>query len=91
MVTQRYNRGKDVFPETPFTFRYYRTKESAYTHLDGRPYAPGEVITDRPVDTGSSINAGMGITPTGIDETLDFSSGGSYFPEYMPLLDTAGE
>ncbi len=86
VVTQRYNRGKDVFPETPFTFRYYRTPDSAYTHLDGRSYRLGEVITDRSIDTGNSITAGVGITPTGIDQLLEFDAGGTYFPEYMPLL-----
>ncbi len=73
VVTQRYTLGKDVFPETPFTFRYYRPEALAYTHANGRPYAQGEVITDRPVD-----EEGNGFISTLIGE-------GTFNPDYEPF------
>ena len=50
VVTQRYVKGKDVFPETPITFRYLREDGEGFAHQDGRPYRTGDVITDRPID-----------------------------------------
>ena len=92
VVTQRYNRGKDVFPETPFTLRYYRPADRAFTHQDGRSYALGEVITDRPVERTSpaSITYGIGITETLINPQHSQADGGTYNPEYLPLL-TVGQ
>lgn len=87
VVTQRYDFGKDVFPSTPFTLRYFRTADTAYTHQDGRPYAMGEVITDRPVNKHpAEFTYGLGITPTLIDEDLPFEQGGTFLADYVPLL-----
>jgi len=88
VVTQRYVKGKDVFPETPVTYRYFREGEEGFAHQDGRPYAIGEVITDRPVDqeNPASITYGIGIAETLIDSDKAFAQGGTYLPNYMPLL-----
>lgn len=82
VVSQRYDFGKDVFDETPFTFRYFRTPETAYKHQDGRPYQLGEVITDRPVDERPpSFTYGIGVIDTLIPE-----EGPESYTDYVPLL-----
>jgi len=87
VATQRFDFGKDVFPETPFTFRYFRTADTAYAHQNGQPYALGEVITDRPINTTvGDFTYGMGITPTLIDEGKLFTDGGTFLVDYVPLL-----
>ncbi|MDS4057653.1 MAG: hypothetical protein RKP73_03670, partial [Candidatus Contendobacter sp.] len=88
VVTQRYVQGKDVFPATPVTLRYFREGEEGFAHQDGRPYQVGEVITDRPVDleNPASITYGVGNAETLIDPDKLFETGGTYFPEYVPLL-----
>lgn len=87
VVTQRYDFGKDVFPETIYTFRYFRTPDTAYTHQDGRPYQLGEVITDRPINTNpAELTYGMGITPTLIDPDKPYAQGGTFYADYVPLL-----
>lgn len=87
VATQRYDFGKDVFPETPFTLRYYRTPETAYPHQNGKPYQPGEVITDRPVDEmPRNFTYGVGTTPTLIDDRKTDAQGGNFVPDYVPLL-----
>jgi hypothetical protein len=77
VVTQRYTLGKEVFPETPFTFRYYRPAEFGYAHFSGKPYRLGEVITDRPVD-----REGIGIVPT----LVGLPGQDSFHPSYAPFL-----
>lgn len=65
VATQRYDFGKDVFTSVPFTFKYYRSEEQAFSHQDGRPFRLGETITDRPIDTDpSSLTYGMGVAKT---------------------------
>lgn len=88
VVTQRYVKGKDVFPETPVTYRYFREAGEGFAHQDGRIYAIGEVITDRPVDLENPalITYGVGIAETLLDPELPFAQGGTYFPDYLPLL-----
>jgi hypothetical protein len=88
VVTQRYIKGKDVFPETPVTFRYFREAGEGFAHQDGRPYQMGEVITDRPIDLENPalITYGVGIAETLIDPDRPFEQGGTYFPDYVPLL-----
>ena len=88
VVTQRYVKGKDVFPETPVTFRYFREEAEGFAHQDGRPYQTREVITDRPIDLENPalITYGVGIAETLINPDLPFAAGGTYFPDYVPLL-----
>lgn len=88
VVTQRYHKGKDVFPQTPVTYRYFRLPGEGYTHLDGQPYAEGEIITDRPVDTSNLARDTyqVGSEFTLIREDLDFEDGGTYNPDYLPLI-----
>lgn len=87
VATQRYDFGKDVFPETPFTLRYFRTADTAYTHQDGSPYTLGEAITDRPVNTTvGDFTYGMGVAATLIDEAKLFIDGGTFLSDYVPLL-----
>lgn len=88
VVTQRFTKGKDVFPATPVTFRYFREGDEGFAHQDGRPYHVGEVITDRPVDleNPASITYGVGNATTLIDAERPFAAGGTYFPDYSPLL-----
>ncbi|MEK8089469.1 hypothetical protein [Thermithiobacillus plumbiphilus] len=56
VASQRFTLGKDVFPATPYTFKYHRTADTAFTHANGRPYAQGEVISDRPIGVPTLIN-----------------------------------
>jgi hypothetical protein len=87
VATQRYDLGKDVFAATPFTYRYYRTADTGFARQDGRPYAPGDVITERPIDADPlSLTHGVGIGETLIDPALPRESGGNYLPDYVPLL-----
>ncbi|WP_291423987.1 hypothetical protein [Deinococcus sp.] len=87
VATQRYDFGKDIFPETPFTYRYFRTPDTAFTHQNGQAYQPGEVITDRPVDeTPRNLTYGLGLTPTLIDPEKPATQGGNFVPDYVPLL-----
>jgi hypothetical protein len=80
VATQSYDFGKDVFPATPFTLRYYRRPAEGFAHQDGRPYAVGEVITDRPVNPNvGEFTYGMGVTPTLI--------GADAIKDYVPLLE----
>lgn len=87
VVTQRYNLGKDVFSETPVTFRHFRKQSDALTRLDGTSYQTGEIITERAVnkDDPTSFNYLVGSTLTGIDETRPYPEG-NYNPDYLPLL-----
>lgn len=79
VATQRYDLGKDVFPKTPVTLRYLRARDH-YGHQDGRPYAQGEVVIDRPIDTNpTSLTYGIGTAPTQIDSS----------PNFEPFLDPA--
>ncbi len=85
VVTQRYDFGKDVFAQTPLALRYFRRAPDGYTHQDGRPYAVGEVITDRPVNENvADFTYGIGIVPTLIDPD---AVGGNFVPDYIPLLE----
>jgi hypothetical protein len=77
VATQRYTLGKDVFPQTPFTLRYFRPWDLAYAHRDGRPYRQGEVITDRPVDAEGNGRVATLIGLAGSD---------SFQPGYQPYL-----
>jgi hypothetical protein len=87
VATQRYDLGKDVFDATPFTYRYYRDAGQAFAHQDGNTYQSGEVISDRPIDTEpTSFTYGIGVGATLIDAGLPFAGGGTYEPEYSPLL-----
>ena len=81
VVTQRYVKGKDVFPETPVTFRYFREEAEGFAHQDGRPYQTGEVITDRPIDLENPalITYGVGIAETLINPDLPFAAGGDVY------------
>jgi len=81
VATQRFTLGKDVFAQTPFTYRYFREGKEAYTHLDGTPYHIGEIITDRPIEKEATLTEGAGIVETLIDE-----NDASYDGEYLPLL-----
>lgn len=88
VVSQRYHLGKDVFAATPVNLIYRRDGQSTFTHLDGRPYQQGEVITDRSVHR-SNLAADTylaGDVPTLIDEKRNFAQGGTYNPNYVPLL-----
>ncbi|HET19051.1 MAG TPA: hypothetical protein ENO16_00385 [Chromatiales bacterium] len=88
VVTQRYNLGKDVFAQTPVTYRYFRQEGEHFTRLDGTPYQTGEVITERTVDTEDPAKDTylVGDVPTLIDENKPYEEGGTYNPDYIPLL-----
>lgn len=88
VVTQRYNLGKDVFAQTPVTFRYFRKDDEHFTHLDGTPYRMGEAITDRTVEQSDPARDTyrVGDVPTLIDEHRAYAEGGTYNPDYIPLL-----
>ncbi|MFO7920495.1 MAG: hypothetical protein R6U99_06710 [Nioella sp.] len=82
VATQRYDFGKDVFPETPVTFRYFREDETAFPHQDGTPYKVGEIVIDRPIDEErTSLTWGVGIAETEVTDS----------PDYQPILDDRAE
>lgn len=81
VTTQRYEKGKDYFGKTLFTYKYYRDTNESFTHIDGTPYEFGETITDRPYHTEESILRGVGKITTLIDE-----DGDNYDGEYLPIL-----
>ena len=82
VATQRYDFGKDVFPETPVTFRYFREDPTAFPHQDGTPYKVGDIVIDRPIDEErTSLTWGVGIAPTEIADS----------PDYQPILDYLAE
>ncbi len=84
VATQSYDFGKDVFPATPLTLRYFRPPTAAFTHQDGRPYRLGEVITDRPVNENpGDFTYGIGVTPT----LIEADKSGNFIPDYLPLLE----
>jgi hypothetical protein len=88
VVTQRYDLGKDVFPSTPVTLRYFRDTASGFDHQDGTPYQQGEVITDRPIESDpAQFTYGVGIGETLVDPDQPFDKGGNYLADYLPLLD----
>jgi len=77
VASQSFDFGKDVFAQTPVTYRYFRTPATAFAHQDGRPYAIGEIVTDRPIDTDrTSLTWGVGVAETGVTDS----------PDYQPLL-----
>lgn len=88
VVTQSYNKGKDVFEQTPVTFRYLRAADEGFLHQDGRPYAVGEVIVDRSehMDDPTDFVYRAGDVLTLIDPDKPFESGGTYNADYTPLL-----
>ncbi len=87
VATQRYDFGKDVFAHTPVSLRYFRDQSTGYAHQNGTPYAVGEVITDRPINTTvGEFTYGMGIVPTLIDAEKPFKEGGNFVSDYVPLL-----
>jgi hypothetical protein len=87
VATQRFALGKDIFETTPFTYRYHRTADTAFAHQDGTAYRHGDLVTDRPIDTDpASATYGVGVGETLVDEALSFERGGTYLPDYVPLL-----
>ncbi|WP_127471438.1 hypothetical protein [Thiomicrorhabdus aquaedulcis] len=88
VVTQRYRFGKDVFAQTPLTYKHYRLPGQEALKIDSTPYAFGEVITERSVQLTdpARFDYQAGDSVTGIEELLPFKDGGTYFPEYVPYL-----
>lgn len=89
VATQSYKMGKDVFAQTPVTFRYFRRPGEGYSRLDGSAYSVGDVVTERPIHLGdpTSIDYRLGSAKTLIDPGRSFATGGTYNPDYSPLLD----
>ncbi|WMP16853.1 PDZ domain-containing protein [Thiothrix lacustris] len=87
VVSQRYSKGKDVFPETPVTFRHFRDPAEPLTRVDGTAYQTGEMITERPIeqDNPASVTYRAGNSATQIDDTQPYPQG-NYNPAYLPLL-----
>jgi len=88
VVSQRYHLGKDVFAAAPVNFTYLRDNAQAFTHLDGQAYRQGEVITDRSVHRSNPVADIylVGDVLTLIDKERSFAQGGTYNPDYVPLL-----
>lgn len=87
VVSQRFTQGKDVFAQTPHTFRAFRASDQLFTP-EGVSYAFGAVITARSVEQDNPASAtyrsGNGLTE--IDPTLPFAQGGTYQPNYRPFI-----
>lgn len=47
VASQRFDFGKDVFAQTPVSYRHFRTPQPAFAHQGGAPCAIGEFDTDR--------------------------------------------
>ncbi len=89
VVTQSYNKGKDVFPQTPHTFKAMRPASDPVRKVDDSAYAFGETITERSIehDNPASITYRAGNQATEIDPNLPFAQGGNYLPNYTPFLE----
>lgn len=89
VATQRYNLGKDVFEQTPMTYRHFRLPALEALKIDGTPYGFGEIITERSVqlDDPARFDYRAGDSITLIDENQNFEDGGTYYPEYIPYVD----
>jgi len=89
VATQRYQFGKDVFKQTPTTYRHYRLPGTEALKIDGTPYQFGEIISERSVqlEDPARFDYRAGDSITLIDEMLEFIDGGTYFPEYIPFLE----
>lgn len=88
VVTQSFTKGKDVFAQTPHTFKAMRAPENQPLKLDGKPYAFGEVIAERSVelDNPASVTYRAGDSLTEIKVELPYENGGNYLPNYTPFL-----
>jgi len=88
VVTQSFTKGKDVFAQTPHTFKAMRSLENQPLKLDGKPHAFGEVISERSVelDDPASVNYRAGDSLTEINADLPFAQGGNYLPDYRPFI-----
>lgn len=88
VVSQRYTLGKDVFAQTPHTFKAYRAAEQQPLKLNGQPHALGEVISERSVeqDNPASVTYRAGDSLTEINPDLPFEQGGTYWPDYRPFV-----
>jgi hypothetical protein len=88
VVTQSFNKGKDVFPHTPHTFRALRPSIDPVRKVDDSIYAYGEIITERSIDKAdpNSMTFRVGNQATEINPDLPFAQGGNYLPNYTPFL-----
>lgn len=88
VVSQRYTLGKDVFAQTPHTFKAYRAANDQPLKLNGQPHAFGEVISERSVeqDNPASVTYRAGDSLTEINPDLPFEQGGAYWPDYRPFV-----
>lgn len=90
VVTQSYKLGKDVFESTPTNFYHYRMPGTEEKKTDGSAYQYGELITEREVQLdypeGFDYKAGIGVTL--IDEDKPYDQGGTFFPDYVPIIST---
>lgn len=88
VVTQSFNKGKDVFPSTPHTYRAMRVGDDAVRKIDDSSYNFGEIITERSIDKDDTkaLTYRVGNQATEIDPALPFAQGGNYVPTYTPFL-----
>jgi len=88
VATQSFIKGKDVFPQTPHTFKAMRPDSDPVRKIDDSAYAFGEVITERSIehDNPASITYRAGNQATEIDPDLPFAQGGNYLPNYTPFF-----
>jgi hypothetical protein len=88
VVTQSFTRGKDVFSQTPHTFKAMRLPQQQPTTISGHPYAFGEIITERSVEQGNPASQMhlVGNSMTEIDPNRPFEQGGNYLPNYTPFI-----
>ena len=77
-----------MFAQTPHTFKAMRAPENQPLKLDGKPYAFGEVISERSVELAdpASVTYRAGDSLTEINAELPFAQGGSYEPDYRPFV-----
>lgn len=88
VVTQSYDRGKDVFAKTPHTYRALRAVNDQVKRTDDRAYDFGSVISERSIEHGNpaSIIYRAGNSNTEIKVELPYENGGNYLPNYTPFL-----
>jgi hypothetical protein len=87
VVTQSYDLGKDVFAQTPVSFKHYRPRALAEKKPDGQVYSWGELILERPVNQDPASEAyHAGNAPTLIEAAKPYPAG-VYYPDYLPLVD----
>jgi hypothetical protein len=83
VVSQRFAQGKDVFVQTPITFRALRPSSDPVRDANNQAYAFGDIIESRSVDRDNPASETFHV---GNQQTEIDPKGDNYLPDYVPFL-----